>query len=54
MDETSCHLLIWSGEHVGMGKKGQPIKKSPAAINEHIKQTGHCANLENFTILVDF
>ena len=49
--KTSRHLLIRSREHLGIGKKGQPIKTSPSAISEHIKQTGHCANLENFTIL---
>ena len=49
--KTSRHLLIRSREHLGKSKKGQPIKTSPSAISEHIKQTGHCANLENFTIL---
>ena len=51
LGKTSRHLLIRSREHLGIGKKGQPIKTSPSAISEHIKQTGHCANLENFTIL---
>ena len=44
-------MLIRSSEHLGIGKKGEPIKTSPSVISEHIKQTGHCANLENFTIL---
>ena len=49
--KTSRHLLIRSRGHLGIGEKGQPTKTSPSAISEHIKQTGHCANLENFTIL---
>ena len=48
--KTSRHLLIRSREHLGIGKKRKP-KTSTSAISEHIKQTGHCANLENFTIL---
>ena len=51
LGKTSRHLSIRGREHLGTGKKGQPIKTSPSAISEHIKQTDHCANLENFTIL---
>ena len=36
---------------MGVDKKGQPVKTSPSAISEHIKQTGHCGNLEDSTSL---
>ena len=50
ISKTSRHSLISRG-HLGIRKKGQPIKTSLSAISEHIKQAGHCANLESFTIL---
>ena len=49
--KPSRHLLIRSRDDLGIGKKGQPIRTSPLAISEHAKQTGHCATLEDFTIL---
>lgn len=46
--KTSHRLLIRSREHLGIGKKGQPIKTS---LVNMLSKTGYCATLEDLIIL---
>ena len=50
--KTSRNLKIRCNEHLGIDKKGSKLASpSPSSIWDHIKQTGHSALLENFSII---
>ena len=50
--KTNRNLLIRCNEHLGINRNGRELSSpSPSSIRNHIKQTGHTASIDDFSVI---